>query len=80
MTRVAGPAVAAFEAQVEAEESGVMFTPEQWSFSRRSPPRLANGSATARMPAAQVEDIFGGPTQIMSVVQLDGLLEHCRKE
>lgn len=32
--RVAGPAVAAFDAQMEAEASGVSYTPDQWSFAR----------------------------------------------
>jgi hypothetical protein len=33
--RVIGPAVTAFDAQTEAEASGVTYTPDQWSFTRR---------------------------------------------
>ncbi len=41
LRRVAGPAVAAFDAQMEAEEAGVLYTSDQWSFAKsRLPVKL----------------------------------------
>jgi hypothetical protein len=75
--RVAGPAVAAFDAQMEAEESGVLFTPDQWSFARQSSP--------ARLPAPRARGSVPPPAAPMSTTQripaetLEGLVEECRK-
>lgn len=56
--RVVGPAVAAFDAEIEAVESGVLFTPEQWSFAKRDSSaklpaptsRMGRGSAPTGLP------------------------------
>jgi len=80
--RVAGPAVAAFDAQVEAEEAGVLFTPDQWSFARRTrldrlPTPRARGSVpppppTSPAPSERV-------TQEMAAEELESLVERCRR-
>lgn len=75
--RVAGPAVAAFDAQMEAEEAGVLYTPEQWSFARKEPARLPAPAPRARgsvPPPVQ----FGGTTQRIPAEMLAELIEQCR--
>lgn len=59
--RVAGPAVTAFDAQMEAEAAGVLFTPDQWSFARRSPPGepiVEPAGTTRRIPAETLEELL----------------------
>lgn len=52
LCRVAGPAVAAFNAQIDAEEAGVSFTPNQWSFpSPRPSPCLIPEAAKSALPS-----------------------------
>lgn len=76
--RVAGPAVAAFDAQMEAEASGVLYTPDQWSFARRhQPARLPTPAPRARgLVPSPVQ--FGGTTQQIPAEMLAELVEQCR--
>jgi hypothetical protein len=56
--RIAGSAVAAFDAQTEAEDAGIMYTPDQWSLARGSktsiPTRVRREPVTVRMTQEQL--------------------------
>lgn len=74
---VAGPAVAAFDAQVEAEEAGVLLTPDQWSLSRKTaigglPTPRARGSVPPPTPPERV-------TREMAADELEKLVQRCRR-
>ncbi len=76
--RVSGPAVAAFDAQMEAEESGVLYTSEQWSFARRKPSGgLPMPRARGSVPPPSVE--WDGTTQQISAQTLESLVTKCRR-
>lgn len=79
--RVAGPAVAAFDAEMEAVESGVLFTPEQWSFAKQNiparlpalPSRIGRGSDPLGLPTVsptpRVRGSISLSRTLMSVTQ-----------
>lgn len=71
-------AVAAFDAQVEAEDSGVLLTPEQWSSGRDNPPTgffapRARGSVPP--PSRKPESV----TQRIPMDELNQLAAACRR-
>lgn len=76
--RVAGPAVAAFDAQMEAEEAGVLYTPDQWSFARKNSlarfPVLAPRARGSVPPPVE----FGGATQRIPAEMLAELVQRCK--
>ncbi len=65
-----GPGVSAFDAEMEALEAGLPFTPAQWSFARRN---ASSGSSGA--PSAEPLDT----TQQIPVETLKGLVKQCKK-
>lgn len=76
--RVFGPAVAAFDAQMEAEASGILYTPEQWSFARRRP----SGGLPAPRARGSVTPLLVEPdrtTQQIPEQTLQDLMTKCRR-
>lgn len=78
---VTGPAVAAFDAQMEAEESGILFTSDQWLSAQQIPPSglrppapipRARGSIPPPMESADT-------TQQIPIETLEQLIDLCRK-
>lgn len=70
--QVIGPALAAFDAQAEAEEAGVMLTPEQWASGKgcAGPSPRARGSTPPS---------FGEPDTVrMTQEQLRAQADACR--
>lgn len=67
--KISGPAVAAFDAETEAEDAGVLYTPDQWSFVRRDKAKSTNPVAPRTRR---------GDTVQMSDDQLRALTDACR--
>lgn len=75
---VAGPAVAAFDAEMEAVASGVLFTPDQWLFAKQN--------SRASLPAPRARGSVPPPvvsertTQQIPVETLEELVKACKKK
>jgi hypothetical protein len=77
LRRAMGPAVASFDAQVEAEDAGILYTPDQWSSARGS---RRSASTSLRAKGSVPPPSFSEPVTVrMTQEQLRVLIEECRR-
>lgn len=77
-----GPAVKAFDAQVEAEDSGELFTSDQWLLARRIPPSGLRAPAPIPRGRGSIPPpvMFVDVTRPIPLDELTELLDLCKRK